>query len=132
MSRIELDTMYQDLPEILDGNKEKLVQRADEIGNYLGRQLSTSQIRNVFYEVKSMSSSDVEQLHLLRPKLAYLAGRHGHRRGNKLTGGIVTLQQIMDEAVKIVLQENTAERFKNFQSFFEAILAYHKYYGGKD
>lgn len=125
----EIKSICDDLTVILDGNKEILVKRADEIGKELGRTLSTSQLRNIFYEVKGMNFDNIEKLHLLRPKLAYIAGRHGKRRKGELTGGIVILQKIMDDAIKMVFEEKTKERFENFQEFFEAILAYHKYYG---
>lgn len=132
MSEKLVDEVRQDIPQILDGDRETLVCRADEIGKLLAKSLSTSQIRNIFYEVKGMQFENIDQLHLLRPKLAYLAGRHGKRKSGELSGGIVILQKILDEAILQVLKEKSKDRFSTFKDFFEAILAYHKYYGGTD
>lgn len=119
-----VEKVKNDIPDILLGNEEKLVKDAEDFGKYLGNGgLSTSQIRNIFSDVKKMDSFErnKKELILLRPKLAYVAGRH--RRRTKV---ITDLQEVMDECIRNVKDE---ESFKNFQDFFEAILAYHKYYG---
>jgi len=119
-----VEKVKNDIPDILSGNEEKLVKDAEDFGKYLGNGgLSTSQIRNIFSDVKKMDSFErnKKELILLRPKLAYVAGRH--RRRTKV---ITDLQEVMDECIRNVKDE---ESFKNFQDFFEAILAYHKYYG---
>ncbi|HIH70049.1 type III-A CRISPR-associated protein Csm2 [Methermicoccus shengliensis] len=121
-----VESTIHDIEAILDGDSEKLVMHAEKLGQHLGKGVSTSQIRNVFSEVKAMRSYDPHRLNLLRPKLAYTAGRHGRRKNGKLTGEIVDLQKILDHAIRKV---NGEERFRNFQRFFEAILAYHRYYG---
>lgn len=43
---------------------------------YADEELSTSQIRKILYEILSMKDYDEKKLQLLRPKLAYVAGRH--------------------------------------------------------
>jgi len=119
-----VEKVKNDIPDILLGNEEKLVKDAEDFGKYLGNGgLSTSQIRNIFSDIKKMDSFErnKKELILLRPKLAYVAGRH--RRRTKV---ITDLQEVMDECIRNVKDE---ESFKNFQDFFEAILAYHKYYG---
>jgi CRISPR-associated protein Csm2 len=70
-----------------------------------------------------------DRLNLLRPKMAYIAGRHGHKDRGKLVGAIVDLQEVLDEGIKRTSNE---KEFENFKNFFEAILAYHRYNKGKD
>ena len=128
-----VEEIKKDIPDILSGDAEKLVENARKFGEYLGKNgLTTSQIRNVFSDVKKLKSynSDKTNLLLLRPKLAYVAGKHGKRNKNGvLYGPIVDLQKIVDECIRKIDDENS---FENFKNFFEAILAYHRYYGGKE
>ncbi len=124
-----VEEIKRELPSILAGDSEKLVENARRLGKHLGGRLSTSQIRGIFSEVKQMREYDEQRLNLLRPKMAYTAGRHGKMTQGKLTGVIVDLQEILDECIK---RTRNKEDFENFRNFFEAILAYHRYYGGKE
>ncbi len=114
---------------ILAGDSEKLVENAEKLGKHLGERLSASQIRSIFSEVKRMREYDGDRLNLLRPKMAYTAGRHGKISQGKLVGPIVDLQEVLDECIKRTSNE---KEFENFRNFFEAILAYHRYHGGKE
>ena len=120
-----IDEIKRDIPSILGGDTKKLVEDAEKLGKHLGRRLSTSQIRIIFSEVKQMREYDRDKLNLLRPKMAYIAGRHGQRKEGRLVGPIVDLQKVLDECIRKISSE---EDFKNFKYFFEAILAYHRYY----
>lgn len=125
----------EDLIEILDGkNAQKLVKTAEDIAEKKlttgpeSKRVSTSQIRNVYGTVKKLelegeSDETVFKLVLLKPKLAYAAGRHSKIPGMKV------LQDILSDAIDLVSEKK--ERFNNFCKFFEAILAYHKAHGGK-
>ena len=128
MSTNIIEEVKQNIPAILDGDSKKLVENAEKLGGHI-RRLSTSQIRNIFSEVKQMHEFDRDRLILLRPKLAYTAGRHGSRRGPRLVGPIVDLQEVLDNGIQNV---TTAEQFQNFKLFFEAILAYHRFHGGAE
>lgn len=101
--------------------------------NNKGEALTTSQIRNVYGEVVKMrmrdSFTDIKNpLLLLKPRLAYSAQRKG-------TVGSKEFRQVFDPAVDAVFagtdDENKFERFQNFANFFEAVLAYHRAFGGK-
>jgi len=121
-----VENVKRDVPDILAGNMEKLVEDANKLGKHLKNNgLTTSQIRKIFSDVKKLESYEKNkaELLLLRPKLAYVAGRHGKR-----SKGVKDLQEIIDACVRQIKDD---ESFKNFQNFFEAILAYHKYYGGE-
>lgn len=123
-----------------EGNAELLVAEADRIGRFLAERrppLSSSQIRNVFGTVKQVSLSWTaqskpeeatkahRQILLLKPKLAYQEGRLGKQQKETMT----VMRQALDNSIDLIKGDLT--RFKRFAEFFEAILAYHKAYGGK-
>lgn len=119
-------------------NAELLVRRADEIGRSLkDNSLTTSQIRALFGEVRQIQGQwniDVEnrqkalrRLHLLKPKMAYRARKERGR-------AVQELVDVLNPALDAVLAEKDTSKqdecFGRFVEFFEAILAYHKSYGG--
>lgn len=114
-----------------DGFNNDTIIFAEKFGEYLAKnQLTTSQIRNIYGEVKRIegkSSSEAKKDFLmLRPKMAYASKRAGGR-------GIEAFKDVMDLAHLAVLEnEDFEDNFKNFCDFFEAVLAYHKAYGGRD
>ncbi len=113
------------LQKILDGDAQELVKYAEEMAKQLVRdrreeQLSTAQIRNVLDELQQMRNFDQTKLQLLRPKLAYAAGRH--------RGKVKDLQAIMDTAITLT---KTEDHFKYLKHLIEAIVAYHRLHGGK-
>lgn len=118
----------QELEQIIAGDAKKLVEVAERLGQDLVNGLSTSQIRNVFGEVKRLQMKGQfdqqasRELILLKPKLAYQAGRHNRTK-------VPQLAQVLSEAIDRVGSDH--RRFENFVDFFEAILAYHRAYGGK-
>lgn len=111
---------------IEEGDAEKLNEVTERLGKYYvsgrreGEKLSSSQIRNVLDRIQRMGKYDKNQLQLLRPLLAYAAGRH--------RGRVQDLQRVLDRAIKKVTD---GEKFINFKNFFEAIVAYHRFHGGK-
>ncbi len=116
---------------IQNGDYATLVERAEQLGRELAAQrLTTSQIRNVFGEVKRLQMRfDANRLRMLKPKLAYMGARAG-------TGG-QKLREVLTSAVDAVFSGNpteqeTLQRFQRMVDFFEAILAYHKAFGGRD
>ena len=116
-TRVNLDKRV-----ITDGG-ETLVKEAAQLGERLARNLTTSQIRNIYGAVKKMQMKgelDTHKLLMLKPKLAYAAKRHG--------GGVNTLKEVLTQAIDLV--ENDSRKFDRFVDFFEAILAYHKFHGG--
>ena len=113
----------EDIRRAIEGDPEALVNTAMVIGRSLAqRKLSTSQIRNIFGEVKRMQMRgfDPYKFQLLRPRLAYAAGRH--------RGAVEELKDVLEVAIGEVKGE---EGFRRFADFFEAILAYHREAGGR-
>lgn len=125
-----------DLVMILDGkDPQKMVHIAEEIAKAItsgpdNQKVTTSQIRNIFGTVKNLESKGVvsdeviSKLVLLKPKLAYVAGRNDKVKSLKM------LTIILSDAIDLVYKQRE-KRFENFCKFFEAILAYHKAHGGK-
>jgi len=112
------------IKKILAGDAKELNQYADSLGNWYvqgreGEKLTTSQIRNVLDEIQKMKDYDEYRLQMLRPKLAYAAGRH--------KGKVKEFRDLMEVLIKNTNKAN----FSNFKNFVEAIVAYHKYHGGK-
>ncbi|MEA3375527.1 MAG: type III-A CRISPR-associated protein Csm2 [Chloroflexota bacterium] len=122
---------------IVEGDAHATVEQAEALGKNLARQLSTSQIRNIFGTVRRIEMTwpddpqdDAEHrqakqakrdLLLLKPKMAYQAKRERGR-------GVKTLTDVLTDAIDLV--DGDRQRFQHFVDFFEATLAYHKAHGG--
>lgn len=127
---------------ISEGLDESAVQFADSFGLYLcdkksendrfpGRMaMTTSQIRNVFGEIKRIQARGYEKeksnFLLLRPKIAYAEAR-ALAKSNK--SRVSDFRKVLDQAHMAVKNE---KQFQNFVDFMEAVLAYHKAYGARD
>lgn len=85
--------------------------------------LTASQIRNILDNIQRMGKEQVEkgEYELLRPKLAYVAGR-----SDKRNSAIRELKEIFDIAIKQINRDY--KKFENFKNFVEAIVGYHKFY----
>lgn len=95
------------------------------------KELTTAQIRSILDDIQSIDPSNTQnisrELQLLRPKLAYAAGRH--------QGRVKQFQSVVDYAIEIITsqdEEKMSQGFENLKAFVEAIVAYHRYYGGKE
>ena len=105
-----------------------LVEYADRAGRFMARKgLTNSKIRSIYGEIKRIQMSEFEKEQssfiLLKPKVAYALGRDEKNEGLKL------FKEIFDLSSADVTNQ---QRFQNFCNLMEAILAYHKAYGGKD
>ena len=118
---------------------EKLVEAAKTLGRDLEQMgLTTSQIRLLFGEVRQIQGQwsidatsrqkAARRLILLKPKMAY---RSRSERGK----GVQELVSVLEPALDLVIQEKDPIKqdgnFQRFVEFFEAILAYHKSFGGR-
>lgn len=124
---------------------EKLVEWANQLGKSLKEMgLTTSQIHALFGEVRQIQAEwsinrqrAFRRLVLLRPKMAYRARKE---RGK----AVEELVAVLDPALEYVIKaqprpkdqppgtgNNQDDNFQRFAEFFEAILAYHKAYGGQ-
>jgi len=104
-----IDSIKRYLNEVVDKRKKKT--RSDKI--------TSSQLRNIFSKLKPETS--IQKVMLLRPQLAYIGGRTDSKELKELVFILETLIKRIDDSAKL----------QSFKEFFEAIIAYHKYYGGK-
>ncbi len=118
-----------------DESGKELVELAQQLAQTLvDKKLSRSQIRNIFTEARQIEAlwekegehekEALRRLILLKPKLAYQAGRDK---------SVKLLQEKLNEAIDVVSNAPAGkqkEYFMRFMDFFEAVLAYHKAYGG--
>jgi CRISPR-associated protein Csm2 len=91
--------------------------------------ITTNQLWNIYKKILDISQDlDREedsnlnvQIQLLRPKLAYIAARQTKAK---------ELVKFFNEILKKLgeQKENQVKRFENFKYFFEAVVAYHKFY----
>jgi len=84
-----------------------------------GKSITTSQLRNIYARIKKADSP--EELQLLRPVLAYTSARQ------KGEGGRVIIA-LLDDLIQKIKDE---KQVSSFQTFSEAIVAYHKYHHPK-
>ncbi len=113
---------------IKNGTDSEMIKYAEDTGKFMAdNKLTNSKIRSIYGEVKRIQMAEFENekasFLLLRPKVAYALGRDNSNKGLQL------FKSVFDKASKDVIDQKT---FDNFCNLFEAILAYHKAYGGKD
>lgn len=135
---------------ICDNPDKEMVDFAEEFAKFLSNYgsyvsgavaLTTSQLRKFFGAIKALKlqnegkrkdgTNDFEEsaFVMILPKLAYAVGRQ-KKNAKGAPCRIEDFKKIMDEAISLVLKsEDKSKAFKNFISFFEAIVAYHKVYG---
>jgi CRISPR-associated protein Csm2 len=117
---------------------QALVKWADQLGQELKSMgLATSQIRALFGEVRQIEAQwginpenrqkASRRLILLKPKMAYRSRRE---RGRGVQELVNVLGPALDEVIKEKDPLKQDDNFRRFVEFFEAILAYHKAYGG--
>lgn len=114
-----------------------IVQKAENMALQFTRdKLKTNQIRN-FYSAITRMRADYEQaeegkgydrvknqLIMLKPKLAYAAGRQTAVRAN--------FYPFMTNAIgSIETAGNKAQAIENFFLLVESVVAYHKFHGGE-
>src|SRR5690606_21606699 len=117
-----------------------LNETANQIGKELSKNITTSQIRNVFGAVRMIEqdtkgldpearlpASVHRALVMLRPKLAYQYGRISGNPDDPKKAAMGAMTTILSNAIGLV--GDSQSNFRNFVDFFEAILAYHRYHG---
>ena len=132
---------------VTDGISIEMTKQAKEIADNLAKSgkksengkersvkpMSTNQLRKFFGEIKRIQASGfsadtVDDVIMLKPKLAYAVGR------DKCESKIYLFYEEIGPALdKIDCKDITEgeKHFKNFIKIFEAIVAYHKAAGGE-
>lgn len=101
---------------------DELFQKTEEFVKNYGKDVTTHQLRNIYQEIKKANS--LMDLKLLRPNLAYIAGR---LEPKNINGKIFTA--FIDSLIKELKESGEVE---NFKSFMESVVAYHKFYHGSN
>lgn len=109
---------------------DELVSIADKMGKHLKSiDLKTTQIRKFLDGVRKIDAQSdkgksfkSDSVVLLKPKLAYAAGRNREK--------VMPLMQVLEPA--ITAGAKTYDDFKRLVSLIEGIIAYHRFHGGKD
>ncbi len=116
---------------------EELDRRGEEWGKKLADQrdgVKTNQIRNLYAAVQhirvraSQPGPDTEDINrrlvFLKPKLAYASGRQRQLK---------PLREFLVQAIdSVVRSKDPPKARENFFILMESIVAYHKFYGGRD
>lgn len=132
VKREDAKSRFESLPYqsswIKVGATESLVAYAETMGEFMAKNgLTNSKIRSIYGEIKRIQMGEFEKekssFFLLKPKVAYALGRDEKNEGLKL------FKLIFECCYADVADSKT---YQNFCKFIEAILAYHKAYGGKD
>lgn len=120
---------------VKDKANEQMIDFAEILGKFLSplkkedkSALSNSQIRNVYGEIKriqmSIDKNGWDSVNpsflMLRPKVAYAAGRNRNL-------GIVVFKEFFNLAASNVTNK---KEYLNFCNLIEAVLAYHRAFGG--
>ena len=118
---------------------ESVVKWLESFGKFLAvsgrddpKALSASQIRKFFGEVKKIQA-DFErkkgEVVLLVPKLAYAVGRDYNSYDKRANSKIEEFYEQIKIGINAV--GNDKSKFFNLVKIVEAIVAYHRFYGGK-
>ena len=113
---------------ITDKADVKMIEFTERIGKYMAdNKLTNSKIRSIYGEIKRIQMGEFEKekasFFLLRPKVAYALGRDDKNKGLEM------FKILFDTCYNVVIDKKT---FINFCNMIEAVLAYHKSYGGKE
>jgi CRISPR-associated protein Csm2 len=133
----EIVSNISKLSNLSDLPVDDLVKYADKFGKHLASpevNLKATQIRRFFDAVKKVefeankeafkdgkNEFNRDDVLLLKPKLAYAAGRQRKE--------VKPLMLLLGPCIDRV---NSREDFKTFVRFIEGMVAYHKFYNGKD
>ncbi|MGA1823094.1 MAG: type III-A CRISPR-associated protein Csm2 [bacterium] len=126
----EAQKIGEELSDLGNVNTETLINKAKVVGEKLEQnKLKMNQLRRFLDAVRRIESRIKDEdwensqtdIILLRPKLAYAAGREPK---------VKPLMYVLDKAI-----QSGARSKKNFEKLLrliESIVAYHRFYGGKN
>jgi len=117
----------EDMKKIVEnGDMQLVVQKAKDAAKHIAEKLkvSSNQLRNIFNAIKKIqlkvNSGKIinlqRQLLILIPKLYYISKR--------TNGKLEKLKNDIEGMVELI--DNNKDKFNNFYSYIEALLAYHR------
>lgn len=105
---------------------ERLVAIAENAGKTFSEQVNTSQIRKIHEHIirhvthsRTEKGTSAQEIHLLKYHLAYAASRN-----RKMTEFAEFFSPVLDKITDF-------EDLLRFRQLYDAVLAYHKFFGGK-
>lgn len=114
------------------GIDKTTVDFSNHFGKFIAADLTTSQIRTVFGEMRRIQMNDYIKektaFILLKPKLAYAVKRHKSKGLSKF----YELFSIAYDSVNTTDNQEGRRHFINLINLLESVLAYHKFHGGKE
>ena len=119
-----------------DWNPEKRLANAITVAAYLVAQgLKTNQVRKILemartteLKVKRGNDNIKENIVKMRYLLAYAVGKANKQSKYSLEA----FHTVLDPMLEVLMREPTNENFSKFYDFLQAIVAYHKFFGGKE
>lgn len=134
MGRQNLDNV-NDLAELNPNDINLISEKYGEILADRNKGIKTNQVRNVYSSILSIRTklknnkgaideSIESELILLKPKLAYASGRQKN---------VKPLYSLFKKGIDgVISSSNKVKALDNFINLVEGIVAYHKYFGGKE
>jgi CRISPR-associated protein Csm2 len=112
---------------ILSPRKPDYNKYLEEVKAYMedkATSITASQLRNFYAHMKRVRRH--EDLYAVRPLLAYASGR---AKDDDKSARLREVLYLLDALIRKV---DSPDKLREFQGFFEALVAYHKYFGGNE
>jgi len=117
---------------ITESIDKSTIEFANDFGRKIAPTLTTSQIRVAFGEMRRIQMNGFKNQKtdflLLKPKLAYAVKRHNKQGLTDFFDLFATASDNVNMTDDILGEKH----FKNLMDLMEAVLAYHKYHGGRE
>jgi len=117
------ESFYDDILNMKDSGKlVNIITSTDKLIKEKIRWLKTAQIRKIYASIKKTKEGSLNELQLLRPKLAYIAARQTEpkaRDGANIIGALLN---------DLIAKVDNVDKLNNLKSFMESAIAYHKYH----
>lgn len=133
----DFDNVVEEAKNFLEWSPNKRLANAVTVAAYLTSQdLKTNQVRrilemarNVELKLKRNKDEDIrDDIVRMRYVLAYTVGRATGRSKNPLEA----FHKILDPMLEVLMKDPKKENFEKFYDFLQAVVAYHRFFGGKD
>ncbi|WP_461863431.1 type III-A CRISPR-associated protein Csm2 [Thermococcus sp.] len=116
-------------------NSENMLANAITVAAYLRSQnLKTNQVRRILemartVELKVKKGDNIKKdIMKIRYLLAYTVGK----ASGQSRYPIEAFHNILDPMLEVIMKDPTPENFGKFYDFLQAVVAYHKFFGGGD
>jgi len=128
MSRQYNEKLLSNLPQVL--NQLESAEFYDDALNIISKvakelkSVTASRLRNIYNHVHALSSNEegLKELKRLRYLLAYTAARERNK----------FFRKVVEKIDKMIVNIKDPEKIELFQQFMEALIAYHRFYGGQE